>query len=46
MHIPLSGCAASPFSRAMRAKGDDADGLAKPVPRHPWQGLAPCAMDN
>ena len=36
-NTPLSGCAASPLSRlaAQCGVGDDANGLAKPVPRRP-----------
>ncbi len=42
MNNPLSGCAASPFSRAARGKGDDASAAGRPLRGVPGLGGASC----
>jgi len=42
MNNPLSGCAASPFFRAARGKGDAASAAGRPLRGGPGLGRASC----
>ena len=46
MNNPLSGCAASPFSRAVRGKGNDASAAGRPLRGVPGLGSVSCVRSD